>query len=59
MNWAKLWAIQSSEPAKMKGNLQHRSLSNTTELYSHTQPLSGWPGLNQGPRPLVQLTTVL
>ena len=36
----------------MKGNLQHRSLSNTTELYSHTQPSPGWPGLHQDPRPL-------
>ena len=40
-------------------NLQHRSLSNTTELYSHTQPSPRWPGLYQGPRPLVRLAAVL
>ena len=52
-------AFQGSELAKMKGNLQHRSLYNTTELYSHTQPSPGWPGLHQEPRPLTRLATVL
>ena len=59
MNYVKLWAIQGSKLAKMKGNLQHKSLSNTTELYNHTQPSPGWPGLHQDPRPLVQLFIVL
>ena len=60
MNQAKLYAIQCSELAKMKGNLQHRSLSNTTD--GAVQPrtaISSWPGLHQDPRPLVRLATVL
>ena len=59
MNLAKLSAIQGSELAKMKGNLQHRSFSNTTELFSYTQPSPGWPGLYQDSRPLVRLAAVL
>jgi len=43
----------------MKGILKHKSLSNTMELYSHTQPSPGWPGLCQGHRLLVQPATVL
>jgi len=43
----------------MKGILKHKSYSNTTELYSYTQPSPGWPGLCQGHRLLVRLATVL
>jgi len=50
---------QGSKLAKMKGILKHKSLSNTTELYSHTQPSPGWPRLCQGHRLLVWLATVL
>ena len=42
MNLAKLWAIQVSKLTKIKGRLRHRSLFNTTVLYSHIQP---WPPL--------------
>ena len=35
INQAKLWAIQVSKLAKMKVNLQHRSLFNIMALYSY------------------------
>jgi len=52
-------AIQDSKLTKMKGILKHKSLSNTTELYSYTQPSPGRPGLRQGHRLLVQPAIVL
>jgi len=54
-----LEAIQDSKLTKMKGILKHKSLSNTTKLYSHTQLSPGWPGLCQGHRLLIWLATVL
>ena len=55
-----LKAIQGSKLAKIKETLQYRSLSNTTELYNHTQPSPGWPGIHQGPKPSYSsITTVL
>ena len=52
MNKAKLWAIQISKLAKMKGHLQHRSLFNTMELYSH-------PELHLGSRSFIWIATVI
>ena len=37
MNKANLWAIQVSKLAKMKVKLQHRSLFNTTDIYTTPQ----------------------
>ena len=41
LNQAKLWAIQISKLAKMKGSLEHRPLFNFTKLNNHVQPSPG------------------
>jgi len=43
MHLAKLWAIQVSNLAEIKGNLLHGGLFIITGLYSHSQPPTGWP----------------